>query len=314
MRITKFLITLIVLLSQGHTASAQFKNILPKPEQISKHVYAWIGPYGGPSVNNKGYRMNLAFVVGKDAVAVLDTGYYPAMAEEMINHIRAITSNPIKYAINTNSQPHRFYGNAAFHKRGIRTYAHAEEINRMKANANNYALMQENVMKFRNVKLPEVAQHAITKPVTFDLGGGVIVKLDFHQGAHTPLPLIINIPADKVVYAGDVLYGDRLLAIVPGGNIKQWIKTYDYMKKYGDSTFIPGHGKPAKLSAFDKPTYSYLVMLDKYMSKAVDDGVEMQDAINRLDQSKFSYLENYTALFGRNANLAYQEAERAAFE
>jgi hypothetical protein len=46
----------------------------------------------------------------------------------------------------------------------------------------------------------------------------------------------------------------------------------------------------------------------------VDEGTDMQDANGRLDQSAFAYLENYDDLAGRNANITYQEAERAAFE
>jgi len=124
---------------------------------------------------------------------------------------------------------------------------------------------------------------------------------------------MIYIPADNVVYAGDILYSGRLLAIVPGGNIRQWIETFEYLKKFENATFIPGHGDPAKLSAFVQPTYDYLKSIDEYMTKMVEDGVEMQDAIDRYDQSKFEYLDNFDELAGRNANRAYQEAEVAAF-
>jgi len=313
MREINFIITLVLFVMLSGYGYAGNNSILPAPKQVSKHVFAWIGPHEGPNVKNKGYRMNMAFVVGKHSVAVLESGYYPEMAEAMITHIKAITDKPIKYVINSNSQPDRFYGNAAFHKRGIKTYAHAEEIKRMNANANNYALMHEMVMKFKNARLPEPAQNAINKPVSFDLGGGVVIDVSFHKAAHTPLPLIVHVKSDNVVYAGDILYSGRLLAIVNGGNIKQWRETFNYLKKYKDATFIPGHGQPAKLSAFEKSTYEYLTLLDLHMSKMLEEDIDMQDAMKRLDQSTYSYLENYKQLAGKNANRAYQEAERAAF-
>lgn len=308
-----FFSLLLISLVVG-TAYAGNNAILPKPQKISKHVYAWIGPHGGPSPANKGYRMNLAFVVGEDSVAVLDSGYYPKMAEDIIRHVKTITEKPIKYVINTNSQPDRFYGNAAFHKLGIKTYAHAKEIKRMQENANNYALMHEMVMKFKDAKLPEPAQHAITKTARFDLGGGVVLDVSYYKAGHTPAPLVVSITSDNVVYAGDILYSGRMLAIVPGGSIKQWRETFDYLKKYKDAIFIPGHGKPAKLSAFMKSTYEYLTLLDTHMSKMVEEGVDMQDAMSKLDQSNYAYLANYKQLAGKNANRAYQEAERASFE
>jgi len=302
-----------LLLVASYSAHADEFRILPKPEKISKHVYAWIGPHGGPNTKNKGYRMNMAFVVGKNSVAVIESGYYPEMAEEIIKHIRKVTDKPIKFVINTNSQPDRFYGNMTFHKLGIKTLAHPNEIARMRQNANNYALVLERSMKFKNTPLPEPAMQAIDKPTKIDLGGGVSLELAFHKAAHTPTPLIVHIPLDNIVYAGDILYSGRLLAVVPGGSIAQWIETFQYLKKYGNATFIPGHGKPAKLAAFKKSTHDYLVMLNNHMVKMVDDGVDMTDSIKNLDQSEFSYLENFKELAGRNANRAYQEAELAAF-
>ena len=91
--------------------------------------------------------------------------------------------------------------------------------------------------------------------------------------------------------------------------------TYTYLEKsFKTAVFIPGHGQPGPLSSFRKSTYDYLNLLYSHMSKMVAEGVDMQDAIERLDQSAFAYLENYEDLAGRNANIAYQEAEQAAFE
>jgi len=310
-----FVLAALLLLPATSTALAADSSILPVPQQVSKHVYAWIGPHEGPNVKNKGYRMNMGFVIGDDAVAMLETGYYPKMAEAMVAHIRDITDKPIKYAINTNSQPDRFFGNAVFKKLGAQILAHPKEIQRMEENASNYMAMIENTMKFKegDIAEPVLPDYLIEKNTSIDLGGGVTLNIDFHKAAHTPSPLIVYIPRDNVVYAGDILYSGRILAIVPGGNIKQWLETFAYLKKYKNATFVPGHGKPAALEGFSKSTFDYLTMLDNHMSQRVDEGVEMQDAINKLDQSAFSYLKNFEQLSGRNANRAFQEAENAAF-
>ncbi|MGD9385612.1 MAG: MBL fold metallo-hydrolase [Thioalkalispiraceae bacterium] len=303
----------VIALIFNQQASAE---ILPAPKQISAHVYAWIGPYPGPSVENKGYRMNLVFVVGKEAIAVLDSGYYPKMAQEMVQHIRRVSEAPIKYVINTNSQPHRMLGNDVFRQLGADIITTQPEADRMQSNANNYAMMLENIMKFKpeEVVLPKPPNRIIAKPLSLDLGGGVKIKLDMYKAAHTPLPLIVSIPGDNVVYTGDILYSGRLLSLISGSDMRQWIETYDYLKKYGDAMFIPGHGHPAKLAAFEHSTRAYLVMLNTHMTKMVEEGVDMQDAINKLDQSAYKDYANYDFLAGRNANIAYQEAERASFE
>jgi len=314
----KYSIRIILIISSClciQLACAKQFKILPKPEKISEHVYAWIGPYGGPSVENKGYRMNMAFVIGKKGVAVLDSGFYPEMGKEMVARIREITKLPIKYVINTNSQPHRYLGNEAFKKVGAKIISSKKEAVRMEENGNNYAMMLEMVMKFKesDIKLPDAPDILLTGGETFDLGDGVTLDVHLHKAAHTPAPVIINIPIDNIVYAGDILYSGRLLAIVPGGNIKEWKETYKYLAQFKSATFIPGHGRPAKLAGFEKSTYQYLDLLDSHMSKMVDQGIDLQDAIRRLDQSAFSYLKDYENLAGRNASRAYLEAEKAAF-
>ena len=60
------------------------------PQQVAPHSYAWIGPYGPPSEENQGFRMNLGFVVGRDAVAVIGSGYSDDMAGAMLAAIGRI--------------------------------------------------------------------------------------------------------------------------------------------------------------------------------------------------------------------------------
>ena len=119
---------------------------------------------------------------------------------------------------------------------------------------------------------------------------------------------------DKLVYTGDILYSGRLLSVQSASNVKHWIAAYDRLKQFGDVVFVPGHGQPDKLSTFEFPTRTYLTLLLDHMSKMVEDGTDIQDAINSLDQSQFSKLANYEELAGRNASWTYLEREKAAFE
>lgn len=291
--------------------------IMPAPRKITEHVYAWIGPHGGPNKDNKGYRMNLAFVVGGEAVTVIETGYTDAMAEEMIKRIKEITPLPIKYVINTNSQPDRMMGNAVFRKHGASIYSTAGEIKRMEELVNNYANITESILglPLGKATIPEpVVDHVVNDSFDLDLGGGTIVKVfNFHKAGHTPEPLIIQIPGDNIVWGGDTLYSGRLPAVIPGSNVTEWAELFDELRQFGDIMIIPGHGEPAKLSAFETSTFEYVTLLRGHMRKALDDGDELQTAISSLDQSKFSYLENYKELSGRNASWTFLQMEQADF-
>lgn len=306
----------MVIFGVGVAAADQSgKNILPPPKKLSEHVYAWIGPLDGPSKENQGYRMNLVFVVGSKTVAVLDTGYTEAMGKEMLAHIRTVTNKPVKYAINTNSQPDRFMGNPAFRSAGATIIAHKLSAERMEAQGANFAGTIERILELPEgrIKIPLQPDRIINNKTELDLGG-LSITLNNLGHAHSPAQLAVIIASDKMVYAGDSLYSGRLLAITPDSNIESWIAAFDKLKQIGDMTFIPGHGQPGPIADFEFPTRQYLSLLFNHMNKMVDEGVDVQDAINRLDQSKFSKLANFDLLAGRNASWAYLEREQAAFE
>lgn len=310
-----FISLVITLFSISAVAAQAGGSILPPPKQLTDHVYAWIGPLPGPNKENQGYRMNMVFVVGKDAVAVIDTGYSEAMAEEMLAHIKRITNVPVKYAINSNSQPHRFMGNPAFRRAGVTIIAHEKSAERMAKDAGNFATAIESILELKpgSVNLPAPPDKIIKGDTGLDLGG-VSIKLWDFGSAHTPTQLVVEVAQDKVVYTGDLLYSGRLLSVQSVSNVKHWIEAFDRLKQFGDVVFIPGHGQPDKLNAFEFPTRQYLTLLLTHMDKMVDEGADMQDAINRLDQSQFSKLANFKDLAGRNASWTYLEREAAAFE
>lgn len=289
--------------------------ILPAPARVSPHVYAWLGPHGGPNAENRGFRMNMAFVVGADAVAVIEPGYTEAMAEEMLLHIARITAKPVRYAISSSSQPDRYFGVEAFRRRGAEHLATPPEAKRMAEMGGMFAQAVASALSLPagSVRAPRAPDRLIDQETALDLGG-VTLRLHPLAAAHTPGPLAVRVVQDNVVYAGDVLYGGRLLAVIDGGSVKSWIETFDRLARFGDATFVPGHGRPGPLESFRFPTREYLVMLREHMKKMADGGVGMTEAIDRLDQSRFAKLANYDDLARRNANVAFQEAEAESFK
>ncbi|MBI3714535.1 MAG: MBL fold metallo-hydrolase [Betaproteobacteria bacterium] len=259
--------------------------ILPAPTQVSAHAWAWIGPYEGPAKINNGFRMNLGFVVGRDAVAVIDTGYTTEMAEEMVAAIGRVTPLPIRFAINTNSQPHRFMGNEVFRRSGARVIASVDAAARMAKDGGDFAQGIASALERKEKPdVPSAPDQLVAEQgvANIDLGG---VKLEItHIGrAHTGGSLVIRVSPDRIVYAGDVLYAGRLPAVLPDSNLTGWIAAFERLRSFDAAAFVPGHGQPGSLATFEQPTLAYL--------KAV----------------------NFAELSDRNAITAYLESEREGF-
>ena len=316
--ITRQLTLLLLLcgaLLLANLASAVEVRILPSPTRVTEHFYVWLAPHGGPSRDNKGFRMNMGFVVGKDAVAVIESGYHEPMAREMLAYIAQVTKAPVKYVINTNSQPDRFLGNEHFRSQGATIIASAAESKRMAEMGGMFAQATEFALGLKSggIVIPNAPDRILDGNSELDLGGLKIKLLQF-GAAHTPGPLVVHIPKDNVVYAGDILYSGRLPAVVDGGNVNSWIEVFDKLRTFGDVMFVPGHGRPAKLSAFEFSTRSYLTLLSRHMKRALEKGIGTQDAIKTLDQSTYAKLDDYESLAGRNASFAFLEAEVESFK
>ena len=289
---------------------------LPKPIRVSPNTWVWVGPYEAPSQANRGYRMNLGFVTGKQSVAVIDSGYSPDMAEAMLQRIREITSLPVRFVINTNSQPHRFMGNDVFRKIGAEIIASREAATRMENEGAGFAATVTRTLGLKdgNLVAPQLPGRLVEKgqSISLDLGG-VSLQVTHFGRAHTRGTLVVEVAPDQTVFAGDILYSGRLLSVLPDSHITQWMSAYDGLRGLKAKRFVPGHGMVAPLSAFEQPTYRYLGALKSHMDQAVKDGSDATTTIASFNAAAWNKLANFDELAGRNASLAYLEAEADGF-
>jgi glyoxylase-like metal-dependent hydrolase (beta-lactamase superfamily II) len=297
-------------------AAPAWAAVLPAPVQVSASAWAWIGPYEGPSRINQGFRMNLGFVVGRDAVAVVETGYTQQMAEEMVAAIGRITPLPIRFAINTNSQPHRFMGNEVFRAAGARIIASREAVQRMAKDGGDFAGAIAAALELSAApRVPEAPDEWVEPEgrAGLDLGGGVTVELLHFGRGHTGGGLVVQVNPDRTVFTGDLLYAGRLPAILPDSQVIGWIAGFERLRTLAATRFVPGHGQPGPLAAFEQPTLNYLRALKNHMDAAVKAGVDASAAVRSFDASPWRELVNFSELNQRNASLAYLESEREGF-
>lgn len=291
-------------------------HALPQPRQISPHAWAWVGPYEAPSKANQGFRMNLGFVVGSEAVAVIDSGYTPDMARAMLQQIRTLTPLPVRYVINTNSQPHRFMGNDVFRQAGARVLAATEAAERMHNEGAAFAAGIARILQLPAApQVPEAPDLLIDTggSKTLELGGGVTLSVEHFGRTHTRGTLIVHVEPDHTVYAGDIVYGGRLLAILPDSHVGDWIAAFERLRTLQAKLCVPGHGTPGPLADFEHATYAYLSALKTHMDQAVENDTGLADAMASFDAQPWRELVNFDELAGRNASLAYLESEAESF-
>ena len=130
------------------------------------------------------------------------------------------------------------------------------------------------------------------------------------QGSHTIGDLLVHLPDDKVLVAGDVLVS-RIVPTLQDGFIKNWIRTLDEILALDVAYFVPGHGD---LMTLGDITALRGAMLRLYsgVKEGFRNGQSEGEIRKSLDLSTWDKLER-SYVIGRNINRAYLEIERDSF-
>jgi glyoxylase-like metal-dependent hydrolase (beta-lactamase superfamily II) len=79
----------------------------------------------GRTYDNEGLNANIGLVVTSAGAVLIDSGASFQSARKIHEAAREVTSQPVKWVINTGDQDHRWLGNGYFSAQGIETIAHA---------------------------------------------------------------------------------------------------------------------------------------------------------------------------------------------
>ncbi len=271
--------------------------------RVADNIYALVGDLGQRSPANLGHNMTSGFIVTNEGVIVIDTGGSRANAEQIHAAIRKVTDRKIIYAINTGGQDHRWFGNDYFKKQGAKIIAAEGTARDMRARGAEQIERIKPLLgdKFSGTQLvyPDTTfAKRMTLPVK-----GITIELIHTGGAHTPGDLLVWLPQSSVVYAGDTVFAERMLGILPD-SAGHWIRSLEYLRDtLKPRIVVPGHGAVTNINRAMRDSYDYLVFLRDAVKKRFADGAfDPVEASQNLDQSRFSYLQNYEDLGLRSRN------------
>lgn len=295
------------------SVAVQAQELILQPVQVAPNVYAVVGDLAGQTYENDGLNNNLGFVVSDAGVLVINSGPSVRAARALHATIQKITTQPVKWVVNVNSQNHYWLGNGYFKSLGATILASKEaervmrEMGAQQLDANKTLLKEK-----ADGTVLTYPTELITDRRELKLGKIAVQLLHFGP-AHTPGDLVVWLPQQKILFAGDIVYTERLLAVIPIGNTTNWVQAFDKLAALNPKTIVPGHGKPTTVEVARRDTRDYLTFLRAEAKRILDAGGSLQDAVEKVDQSRFRSLFNFDLLALRNMNQVFQEVERDAF-
>ncbi len=140
--------------------------------------------------------------------------------------------------------------------------------------------------------------------------GDTMFEFRHRGGSRTPGDMMVWLPQSQVVFAGDIVYVDRLVAVLPVCNTRAWLDAYTALEQLAPRRIVPGHGRVTDLAAARSQTRAYLEASGAHMKRAVDQATDISEAARSLDAAPFLHLANAAELHPDNANRTYLEVER----
>lgn len=279
--------------------------------KVDNNVYALVGELGQRSPSNLGNNATFGVIVTPDGPVLIDAGATAKGAALIEAAIAKLTDKKVIAVVNTGGQDHRWLANSYWKAKGARLIAAKVAVADQKSRLDMQWMGLEQLVGKDGLAgtEPRYAEETFDGELDLTIGG---TKLHLrHPGrAHTPGDIYVWLPEQKVVFAGDIVFNDRMLGILPAplSTSADWIKAFDAMAASAPRIVVPGHGRPAGLDRAKADTRDYLVALRDAVKRLLDAKGDMSAAA-RIDQSSFTRLAGAAQLAGRNAQAVFAEME-----
>ncbi|HEY9190742.1 MAG TPA: MBL fold metallo-hydrolase [Sulfurovum sp.] len=277
-----------------------------KPVELAKDVYCFFGAPENISKENGGNMVNTCFVKTKEGFVVIDSGPTFGYAQQAYAQMQEIAKLPVKFVITTHDHDDHWLGNNFYKSKGAllmgpKTYE--QNVIPGMSTRMEESVGKETYAGTEVVKLDSVVE----QKYDFTLGDTVFEIKQLVDQAHTKGDLVVYLPQKKVLFAGDLVFNDRLSSLRDGSIIGS-LKALDLIDSFQADVIVGGHGYATDANA-TQPFKRYLVEMKKQILEALEEDVGIDEITKRVVMPEYKDMNLYDVLHRRNVFDAYTELE-----
>jgi len=275
-------------------------------QKVAENVYCFFGKLENITRQNAGNIVNTCFVQTKKGFVVIDSGPTYAYASQAYTQMQKISKLPVKYVIITHDHDDHWQGNSFYKSKGallIGPKIYEQNVLAGMETRMQRILGKELYGKTKIVKLDTI----VDDNLTVKLGKKVFKIKQLESIAHTQGDLIIYLPNEKVLFAGDLVFNGRLTSLRDGSLLGS-LEALKKIDAYHAKVIIGGHGYQTDANA-THTLESYLSEMKKEILDAQDHDIGMEDITKQVVMPAYTKMKLYDILHKRTVLDAYKELE-----
>ena len=277
-------------------------------EKVSSGVYTSIGQTSPGTYENSGHNNNLGFVIGKKSVLVWNASGNYLLAKSLDEEIKKITNLPVKYVLLENSQSHAMLGSNYWKEQGAIIVSH--KIAKDEIISKGEKILDKKRKSLRDKLLGTkviIPDETFVDKKIFDLGGRIVEALYFGY-AHEHSDISLWLPKEKILFAGDLAFNQRILPIFKITETLKWLEAWEKLAKLNAQIVIPGHGDVTNMPTVTKYTKDYIVHMRTKIEEILDDDGGLNEAYE-MDLSGYQHLDTFRELAKQNIATLFGQME-----
>jgi quinoprotein relay system zinc metallohydrolase 2 len=303
------LVVAVLTMTAGGAWAGSAAPDAPLPmREVAAGVFVHFGVNALMTAENDGAIANIGFVIGDDAVAVIDTGGSAREGRRLLAAIHNVTAKPIRYVINTHAHPDHLFGNAAFAGTAAAIFVGHRNLPRALALRGPYYL--DAFRRSMGDALDGVAlmapQKLVDDDVKLDLGNRALI-LHAWAAAHSDSDVTVLDETTQTLFAGDLVFVAHIPVV--DASLRGWLAATDALSRIPARRVVPGHGPLSEWPLALAGERRYLETLARDCRALIASGASLAEAAASAGLTEKPQWELFEAYNARNATAAFAELE-----
>ncbi len=235
---------------------------------------------------------NTGVIIGDDGVMVIDTRATPAMAEDVIRHVRAVTDKPIRYVLLSHYHAVRVMGASAYKAQYIIASEGTQDLIKERGQQDFDSEVQRFPRLFRSVE----SVPGLTWPnLVFDRAltlwmGKTEVQIRHLGKGHSKGDTIAWMPREKVLFSGD-LVEEGTAPYAGDAYFKEWPETLGKLRALGAEKLVPGRGEAMMTPAAAESAIAATAGFLRDMRQSVEAGVKAGKGLKAVYEATYQAMQ-----------------------